>query len=127
MLHILFVVLAAIVGAWLSLSSIVWIYWTFKPHKKPSQSEGRGTYWTAVGALFGFAGFFAGGFYAALFIIPHSWGGLDEDGEGQKNLRPPDTRASRCSCVEISRYVITRRLRKQAARLAPSLATESEV
>jgi hypothetical protein len=81
MFHVLFVVLAVTVGAWVSISPMLWIYWTFKPHQRPANPESKVMYSIAVGALFGFAGFFAGGFYAALFFIPHWWGTFDEDGE----------------------------------------------
>lgn len=74
-------VLEVVFGAWISISSMMWIYWTFKPHKRPSQSEVSGSYLVFVGALLGYALFFSGGFYAALFFIPHSWGRHNHDGE----------------------------------------------
>src|SRR5436309_5890900 len=81
MLHAFFLILAVFIGAWLCISPMLWTYWTFKPHERPANQASRVTYSIFLGALFGFGGFFAGGFYGALFLIPRSWGALDEDGE----------------------------------------------
>jgi hypothetical protein len=81
MLHALFLILVVAAGLWLSFCPMLSIYWAFKPDAKPANQEGKLAYSTFVGALLGFGSFFARGFYAALFFVPHSWCAFDEDGE----------------------------------------------
>jgi hypothetical protein len=63
--HALLFVLAVVIGAWLTISTVLHVYWAFKPNAKRSNPESKLTYRIFVGALLGFGGFFSAGFYGA--------------------------------------------------------------
>ena len=72
--------LAVCLGAWIVVSPPVWMYWTFNPSERPTRQE-RLMCFIFVGTLVGLTGLCAAAFEAALFFLPTSWGGFDEDGE----------------------------------------------
>jgi hypothetical protein len=79
--HVIINIFIAIIGLWITITPIVWIYWTFRPKERPSQLGAGWQYAFFLGALFGLATLFEGGFYGALFFIPSTWGGINDDGD----------------------------------------------
>lgn len=62
-------------------STFLFWYWAFKGNKEITKGDKNKYYYVFVGSLIGVGIFLYVGFDKALFFIPSSWGGFDEDGD----------------------------------------------
>ncbi len=62
-------------------STFLFWYWAFKSKQGITRGDSNKNYYVFIGSLIGIGIFFYAGFDKALFFIPLSWGGINEDGD----------------------------------------------